>query len=330
MIEQCTIKDVTRVIHEYMPSVLHTEPKYTMPQKDLEWLVFSGIARGDIAGSRWEFLHDMLEQNGTDYLDCGFEEDHRFTDDTAMAFAIYKAAKEIREHGYDDESAVKCYAQNMRETAKKYPHAGYGHMFFTWAVLNEPNVIPSFGNGSAMRAGTIGCVFDDPQEVIRQAFLSALPTHAHPEGVKGAVCTAMAVWMALHNYTKEEIIEYISRHYETTYDGKPYFISPKLEFEELMAKRSLSVRCQETLPEVCMQFRTGRSYDETIRLSYQYMSDTDTVGAIVGGIAAAFYGDANIIANHHGIGEAMADHKNGTKLFPLEKLLPKEMMEEFA
>ena len=62
MIEQCTINDVTKVIHKYMPAVLHTDHKYTMPQKDLEWLVFSGIARGDIAGSRWEFLHDILEK----------------------------------------------------------------------------------------------------------------------------------------------------------------------------------------------------------------------------------------------------------------------------
>ncbi len=56
----------------------------------------------------------------------------------------------------------------------------------------------SYGNGAAMRVGPIGAWFaEDLDAVIDHARRSAEVTHAHPEGVAGAIATALAVALAV-------------------------------------------------------------------------------------------------------------------------------------
>jgi len=324
------LDNTNHLIREYLVRLLGFKPKKEeLTKMNAEKLVFEGIAKGDIAGSYWEFFHERYEDTGVDWLDCGHDAEHRFTDDTVMAFAIYQAALEIKARKLTGHEAVDCYAQHMKLYAKKYPDAGYGAMFYDWAVNDAEPGRPSFGDGSAMRAGMLGVVFDQPEDVIRQAIYSALPTHAHKEGVKGAICTAVAVWMAQRTYTKQDIVQYACRCYDKQFTGEPYLICPDMPFEEMRELHTTSVTCQKAVPEAFVQFGTGQSYDETIRLSYQYDCDTDTVGAIIGGVAAAYYGETDIIASHGAAGRSTATHENGERLFLLEDYLPDEMLDVF-
>jgi ADP-ribosylglycohydrolase len=57
----------------------------------------------------------------------------------------------------------------------------------------------SYGNGAAMRAAPIGGYFHgDPQRAAHEARLSAVITHAHPEGQAGAIAVAASIAAKRH------------------------------------------------------------------------------------------------------------------------------------
>ena len=120
--------------------------------------------------------------------------------------------------------------------------------------------------------------------------------------------TAVSVWMALHGAEKEDILQYACEHYKNgfrTYndyyaDGKQACMDPSISMEELksLGILSLSVECQIAVPEAIANFYCSDSFESCIRNGLRYPSDTDTVGAISGGIAAAFYRDINLDGYH--------------------------------
>ena len=154
----------------------------------------------------------------------------------------------------------------------------------------------SYGNGGAMRSGVIGAVFDDIKTVIRQAVYSALPSHSHPEGIKGAVVTAVSVYLALRQVPKEDILTYMSSFYTEPFRDKPLWSPmPDMPVQELISHgwQCASVTTQITMPEVIINLRDSDSYESCIRNMFRYPCDSDTVGAISGGIAAALYGNVS-------------------------------------
>lgn len=253
--------------------------------------ILIGISVGDIAGSYFEDkkLNKAYDYRTIDLLDPSI---HGFTDDTVMSFAIFKAASEIKNRHLFGKKAVNCYAKYMRELAKEYPDAGYGANFYNWAVNDYENpAYQSYGDGSAMRSGVIGAVFDNPKVVIKQAVYSALPTHGHPRGIKGAVVVAVMVWMGLHGYTKKEISEYGIEAYKDSCTN----ISTNMTLDELVAYgekhkyETCAIDCDTAVSEAIINFAYTDSYEMCLRSALRYMSDADTVMAISGGIAAAYY-----------------------------------------
>ena len=221
-----------------------------------------GAIIGDIVGSRFEF------NNTSDFNFELFTPACDFTDDTICTIAVADAALN-----------GKPYMETMREWCRKYPHpmGNYGGGFKWWLYCTTPRPYGSFGNGSAMRVGAIGWLFDTEEEVLHQAKLSAEFTHNHPEGIKGAQAVALAIYLARKGEAKEAILERMRNYY-------PTFTEPQL------GQNPFKATCQSTLPVCLGIIERANDFEEAIRYAIAVGGDSDTIGAIVGSIAEALWG----------------------------------------
>jgi ADP-ribosylglycohydrolase len=194
----------------------------------------------------------------------------QFTDDTVMTIATAHA---IVTGG--------SYETAYREFGRRHPHAGYGFNFLQWILAETPAPYNSWGNGSAMRVSPIGFAFDDADSVLREAERSASVTHNHPEGIKGAQATALAIFAARSGASKNHIRKEIALRFGYDLDRRVDDIRPGYRFNE---------SCQETVPEAIVAFLESTNVEDAIRLAISLGGDADTLAAIAGGIAHAFYG----------------------------------------
>ena len=183
------------------------------------------------------------------------------------------------------EAAVKkiedAVASNMQDWGKRYPHAGYGGSFRHWLKENNPKPYGSYGNGSAMRVSAVGWLYDSMERTREVARATANVTHNHPEGIKGAESTASAIYMARNGSSKEEIKTYIEREFH--YDLSRTLDNIRTYYHHVES-------CQETVPEAIIAFLESKDFEDAIRNAVSLGGDTDTLGAITGSIAEAFYG----------------------------------------
>lgn len=233
-----------------------------------------GAVIGDIVGSRFERGHNPKKKN--------FELFHysdRYTDDTVMSIAIYEATQEIIESKCDDITASQLYIKYLQKWGKLYPGAGYGSSFSRWIFDKNPQPYNSWGNGSAMRVSAIGNMFDTIEETQKYAKLSAEVTHNHPEGIKGAIAIAGAIYLARTTHNKKKIKKYIkSLGYTLKYS---LIVRPTYQFD---------VSCQGTIPVAVEAFLESKSFEDALRIAVSMGGDSDTIAAITGSIAEAYYG----------------------------------------
>lgn len=249
-----------------------------------------GAITGDTIGSSYEF------QNTKDYNFEMFRNDSNYTDDSIMTMAVAKWLLD------DPEHSLQRLEDTMVAFSKKFtcPMGGYGYWFSIWLYLpeklskydNENGDIPyhsatgrhpywSWGNGSAMRTSACGWFFDTLEETERVAALSAVITHNHPEGIKGAQATAAAIWMARNGKAKSEIKEYISSKYGYDLNRTYEYLNRTYDWES---------SCQGTVPEAIIAFLESSDFEDAIRKAVSMGGDSDTLACITGGIAEAFYG----------------------------------------
>lgn len=233
-----------------------------------------GAIIGDILGSAYEY--DRAENAITCEL---ITDETTFTDDTVMTLAVKKAI--------DTKSD---FTATMREVGVRYPICGYGNKFFEWIYCTTPHPYNSFGNGSAMRVSYIGEYFDNIEDVKLYAELSASVSHNHPEGIKGAVITAVAIWMARHKKTKEEIYEYIL----SEYPADKYKFSIDKDLSYLQQYYSWDVTCMTSVPVALRCFYESTDYISFIRNVLSLDCDADTLCAIGGAVAEEFYGTTGL------------------------------------
>lgn len=226
--------------------------------------VMLGAICGDIIGSTYEF-HPCKDVNLPLFTPYS-----RFTDDTVCTIAVADAMMK----------GVP-YAKVMQEWCRKYPHAGYGGHFRLWIMVDDPEPYNSWGNGSAMRVSGAGAFGRNLDEVLALARASAEVTHNHPEGVKGAEATAAAIYFALNGMSKEDMKTVLERMFG-------YNLSR--DYDKIQRHYRFDVSCQGSVPESIIAFLHGSDYESTIRLAVAMGGDADTMGAIAGGIAAAYYG----------------------------------------
>jgi ADP-ribosylglycohydrolase len=236
-----------------------------------------GSIAGDIIGSTYEFLGIKSE----DFL--LFPKGSWFTDDSVLTVAVADAILKKADYG----ATIHAYGRN-------YPGRGYGGLFASWLKSDGSQAYSSYGNGSAMRVSAVGFAFDDLETVLEQARLSALPTHDHPEGVKGAQVTAGAVFLARTGAAKDRI-----REWAAAFSG--YDLSRTVS--EIRAVHTFNETCQGNVPEALSCFFESTDYEDAVRKAISIGGDADTLAAITGGIAQAFYGEipAKILAAAMGL-----------------------------
>ncbi len=234
-----------------------------------------GAITGDIIGSQFEF--DRGNKSREFEL---FGKNCEYTDDTVMTVAVAEA---LLDAGKDaDETTVKekliC---SLKKWGKKYPYAGYGNRFKLWVLSDKSEPYGSYGNGSGMRVSPVGWLYDSMERTREVARWTAVITHNHPEGIKGAESTAAAIFMARHHAAFEEISNYIE-------DEFGYDLSRTLD--EIRPDYCHVEDCMKTMPEAFTCFLEAGSYEECIRNVMYIGGDTDTLGAIAGAIAEAYWG----------------------------------------
>ena len=250
-----------------------------------------GAMIGDIAGSKYEF------NNTFDYDFEMFGEGCDFTDDTICTVAIADAILNGRS-----------YQESLLDWCRRYPSpkGAYGGRFAGWIRSLDPQPYNSFGNGSAMRVSPVAWLFDDLSQVLEEAEKTALPTHNHPEGIKGAKAVAHAIWYFRKSRFSEESKDSeneetkglknenakaskdenetiqgfmsIARSYYEDFDTRVY---PKGKFDET---------CMDAVPLSFYLLSQASSFEDAIRLAISHGGDSDTIGAIVGSIAEARFG----------------------------------------
>ena len=239
-----------------------------------------GAILGDIIGSPFEF--DRGDK--TKEFDL-FSKDCDFTDDSVMTIAVGEALLAV-----GPEATVKeieeAVVTNMQDWGKRYPYAGYGGRFRYWLRERNPKPYGSYGNGSAMRVSAVGWLYDSLERTREVARATANVTHNHPEGIKGAEATASAIYMARNESSKEEIKEYIEREFHYNLDRTLDEIRPGYHMDET---------CQRTVPEAIIAFLESKDFEDAIRNAVSLGGDTDTLGAITGSIAEAFYGISAVL-----------------------------------
>lgn len=231
-----------------------------------------GAIIGDIVGSRFERGSEKTKDFSF------FDEYCRFTDDSLMTIAVGCACASS---SLSDEEAFKASLRdNMRELGRMYPDAGYGGNFYIWLLGETKSSYGSFGNGSGMRVSPVAWAADAIDDVRRLARWSAEITHDHPEGIKGAEAIASAVFLARTGKTKEEIKEYIEENF---YD---------LDFtlDEIRPAYHFDVTCQGSCPQAIMCFLEGEDFEDAVRNAISLGGDCDTIGAMAGAVAEAYFG----------------------------------------
>ena len=234
-----------------------------------------GAIAGDIIGQPYECR--PIKTMDFPLLD---EELNRYTDDSVMTLAICKAILDAGKNAEDD-ILFEAMKNAMQEYGRKYWNAGYGGMFARWIVMENPQPYGSYGNGSAMRVSSVAWIYrENLERALHVAKMSAEITHNHPEGIKGAVAATHCMWMSLNGLGKDEIRKELAEKYYPLENS----------CDEIRKTYFFDATCQGTVPVAIQCFLEGNSYEQTVRLAVSMGGDSDTLAAIAGGIAEAYYG----------------------------------------
>ncbi len=237
-----------------------------------------GAIVGDIIGSKYEF-HNIKTKDFP-----LFSKDCRFTDDSVMTLAVYLALKDCN----GDYTKLSLNAiKRMQEYGKMFWKAGYGNKFFQWLINKNPEPYNSLGNGSAMRISPVAYFANSLKAVKKLSEQVTKVTHNHPEGIKGAEATAVAVWLALNKKSKEEIKAYVEQNY----------YSLDFDYNDLKQNYKYTMTCQDSVPQAIYCFLISTDFEDAIRNCVSIGGDCDTTGAICGAIAGAYYGVPQHIEN---------------------------------
>lgn len=234
-----------------------------------------GAILGDIIGSPFEF--DRGDKTKDFKL---FSRRSHFTDDSVMTLAVCEALLKVGQDATVKE-IEDTVISSMQSWGRRYPHEGYGGYFRRWLTARHPEPYNSFGNGSAMRVSAAGWLYDSLEKTRVVAKATANVTHNHPEGIKGAEATVSAIFMARNGSSKEEIKKYIENEFHYDLNRTLDEIRPSFHMDET---------CQKTVPEAIIAFLEARDFEDAIRNAVSLGGDTDTLGAITGSIAEAYFG----------------------------------------
>lgn len=230
-----------------------------------------GAIIGDIVGSRFERYNNKSKDFKL------FDRKCHPTDDSIMTLAVAKAICECDDANDALSSSAVIWMQGL---GRIYRNAGYGGSFSSWIMSADPEPYNSYGNGSAMRVGPCGYAADSIEKAKELSAAVTKVTHNHPEGMKGAEAVAVAVYLARTGASKETIREYIEEKYY------------KLDFmiDDIRTDYEFDVSCQGSVPIALKAFLESADFEDAIRTAISVGGDSDTIAAMAGSVAEAYYG----------------------------------------
>lgn len=234
--------------------------------------VILGTIIGDISGSRFELVNNKTGKN--------FELLHRncrYTDDSVMTLAVAKALLDSNDNFNDIEDKT---IKSMTELGRKYPDCGYGPSFYQWIISEEHKPYGSFGNGAAMRISPVGVTINSIDKIKEVSAIITNVSHNHPDSINGAEAISVAIRMALNGENKGSIKQYIESNYFKVDDLKIDTMKPQY----------FHINCVETVKQSLSAFFDSYDFEDAIRNAIALGGDSDTIGAITGSIASAYYG----------------------------------------
>lgn len=228
-----------------------------------------GAIIGDIAGSVYEF--NNIKTKDFPF----FSERCDFTDDTVMTVAVAAGLMTALNEGIELTEAL---TGSLHDYGNRYPHRGYGGRFRYWLKSSDPRPYNSWGNGAPMRCSPAGWIAGSPEKAFELGMYTAAPTHNHPEAMKAAGLTAMLIWYGRHGMSMEGLREIAEKWYSL----------PVLD--EIREVYSFDVSSGGTMPVALSAFFESVSFEDAIRNAISVGGDSDTIAAVTGAVAEAFYG----------------------------------------
>lgn len=230
-----------------------------------------GAILGDIIGSAWEF-----DPCKNPYKCKLFNGKSMFTDDTILTVAVKYAI----DNGIPYEESFRLFGDRYVGTF----HGMFGRNFHKW-IFRDPTFRQSIGNGSAMRVSYVGEYYDSLDEIVKQARASAESTHNTEDGIRGAVVTAVCMYMARNGYDKKQIYDYICSEYPKYADWTLDKYQKEYKHTEL---------CRDAIHLAGLAFYLSDDFESCMRHIISVPCDTDTICAIAGAFAEEYYGTTGI------------------------------------
>jgi len=236
----------------------------------------------------------------------------RYTDDTQMTVCV---AQWLLEDGPNDGRKLLARFAEAFRPARRYGSSTAGILqafeehqdeWRSLATLMFP--AGSYGNGSAMRVGPIGCLYyQDPPALFKACRVSSLTTHSHPLAIQGATLQASAVAALIRTETLEvdrylqsldlvlkrlaregpEPVEY-RQALESIADGLDAGHEPARMAESL----GTGLEAKESVPMALYCFLYAKdSFEQVLQQAVFLGGDTDTIAAMAGNLSGAYLGE---------------------------------------
>jgi len=226
-----------------------------------------GAIFGDIVGSPYEV------NNTKDYNFRLLSHKSGYTDDTVLTIAT---ADWLINGG--------CIASYYDVYGNRYKGAGYSSNFSNWLNKSEKEPYGAETDGSAMRVSPVGCFYNTLEETIDAAVITASCTHNGEDGIKGAKFVAEAIFLIREGRTKEELKEALSIIFPS-YDLNKKYDEVKKDYGWNYGTENKNV-----VPYAFIAFFESTDFEDAIRKAVSLGGDSDTLGAICGSMAGAYYG----------------------------------------
>ena len=231
-----------------------------------------GAITGDIIGSQYEFRNYKAKD-----FEPLFHARAKFTDDTVCTVAVADALV----HGLDPAATLQRWGRAY------WANGGWGQRFNLWLAEDEPQPYNSWGNGAAMRVGSAGLLATSLAYAIELATQVTVISHDHPEGLKAAQATAVAIWLARQRASAEEIRQQLTERFAYRLDMSVDEIRPGYKFTEAS---------QDSVPQALVCALEATDFEDAMRNAVSIGGDSDTIAAIAGSVAEARFGIPDDIA----------------------------------
>ena len=225
-----------------------------------------GAIAGDIVGSWYEFRNFKSK----DFQPL-FHQGAKFTDDTVCTVAVADALVNGRPP-----------AEALQDWGRRYwSNGGWGQRFNLWLADDDPQPYNSWGNGASMRVGPAGLLATSLDHALALSRQVTIITHNHPEGIKGAAATTVAIWLARQRTSAAEIRQELMARFNYDLDRTVDEIRPSYRFTEASA---------DSVPQALVCALEATSYEDALRNAVSIGGDSDTIAAIAGSVAEARFG----------------------------------------